>query len=111
MKKVPPKLQPWFDARQRFKLTHAEVQMARELGMNPKNFASLANTQQEPWKAPLRQIIANCYRKSFGRETPQVVRSLEEMITAEQDRRARKLAKKAQSLPDSGRNESSSSAA
>lgn len=111
MKKVPPKLQPWFDARQRFKLTHAEVQMARELGMNPKNFASLANTQQEPWKAPLRQFIANCYRKSFGRETPQVVRSLEEMITAEQDRRARKLAKKAQSLPDSGRNESSSSAA
>ncbi|MDP2370640.1 hypothetical protein [Rhodoferax sp.] len=102
MKRIPLKLQPWFDARQRFKLTHAEVQMARELGMNPKQFGGLANTRQEPWKVPLREFIANCYRKSFGREAPQDVRSLEEMITADQDRRARKLEKKAQALADYG---------
>jgi hypothetical protein len=93
MKQIPQKLQPWFEARQRFKLTHAEVQMARELGMNPKKFGSLANERQEPWKAPLREFIANCYRKSFGRDAPQEVRSLEEVVAAEHVRRARKQEK------------------
>jgi hypothetical protein len=101
MKPIPQKLQPWFDARQRFKLTHAEVQMARELGMNPKKFGSLANERQEPWKVPLREFIANCYRKSFGRDAPQDVRSLEQVVVTEQDRRARKQEKK-QSLAKHG---------
>jgi hypothetical protein len=104
MKQVPHKLQPWFDARQRFKLTHAEVQMARELGMNPRKFGSLANERQEPWKTPLREFIANCYRKSFGRDAPQDVRSLEEVVAGEQDRRARKQEKK-QSLAKHGSSE------
>ena len=94
MKRIPHKLQPWFDARQRFKLTHAEVQMARELGMNPKKFGSLANERQEPWKVPLREFIANCYQKSFGRDVPQEVRSLEEITAAEHGRRARKQQKR-----------------
>ena len=29
---IPSKLQPWFEARQRFRLGHAHIQMARELG-------------------------------------------------------------------------------
>jgi hypothetical protein len=29
-------LVPWFEARKRFKLSHAQTQMARELGMNPR---------------------------------------------------------------------------
>jgi hypothetical protein len=94
MKQVSQKLQSWFDARQRFKLTHAEVQMARELGMNPKKFGNLANERREPWKAPLREFIANCYRKSFGRDAPRDVRSLEEIVATEQGRRARKQEKK-----------------
>ena len=61
MKQMPLKLQPWFEARQRFKLTHAEVQMARELGMNPKKFGSLDNARQEPWKSPPGKFIAACY--------------------------------------------------
>jgi hypothetical protein len=94
MKQIPQKLQPWFDARQRFKLTHAEVQMARELGMNPKKFGSLANERQEPWKAPLREFIANCYRKRYGRAAPQDVRSLEDCVAAEQARVVRMQEKK-----------------
>ena len=31
--KVSQKLQPWIDARKRFRLSHAHVQMARELGV------------------------------------------------------------------------------
>jgi len=94
MKHVPPKLQPWFDARRRFKLTNAEVQMARELGMNPKKFGSLANERQEPWKAPLKEFIASCYRKSFGRSEPQHVFSLEDVVAKEQARREERREKR-----------------
>ena len=53
---IPSKLQPWFEARQRFRLSHAHIQMARELGLNPRKFGSLANGQQEPWKRPLSEL-------------------------------------------------------
>jgi hypothetical protein len=38
---IPASLQPWIDARRRFRLSHDLVQMARELGMNPKKLLSL----------------------------------------------------------------------
>jgi hypothetical protein len=56
-------LESWIDARQRFGLSHAHVQMARELGMNPKKLGKLANHDQEPWKLPLPQFIAALYVK------------------------------------------------
>lgn len=96
MKRIPSKLQPWFEARRRFRLSHAHIQMARELGMNPKKFGSLANESQEPWKVPLPEFIAQCYRKSFGRSEPQHVRSLEQLIEADNLRRQRKQERKAQ---------------
>jgi len=67
----PPKLQPWFDARQRFRLSHIHIQMARELGLNPRKFGALANVQQDSWKRPLAEFIAHCYSKRFGRATPE----------------------------------------
>lgn len=84
MKRIPTKLQPWFEARQRFKLTHAHIQMARELGMNPKKFGSLANVRQQPWKMPLPEFITQCYRKRFARSEPENVRSLEQLIEADE---------------------------
>jgi hypothetical protein len=96
MKRIPSKLQPWFEARRRFRLNHAHIQMARELGMNPKKFGSLANERQEPWKVPLPEFIAQCYCKRFGRSEPQHVRSLEQVIEAEDLRRQRKQERKAQ---------------
>ena len=83
MTKIPPKLKPWFDARRRFKLSDAEIQMARELGLNPKKFGSLANEKQQPWKLPLREFIAECYFKRFKRELPEIVRTLDQVIDAE----------------------------
>jgi hypothetical protein len=50
---IPEKYKKWIEARRRFKLTHAQIQMARELGLNPKKFGSLANNKQEPWKLSL----------------------------------------------------------
>jgi hypothetical protein len=95
MKRIPSKLQPWFDARQRFNLNHAQIQMARELGMNPKKFGSLANERQEPWKVPLTTFIEQCYDERFGREQPENVRSLEQLIEADDLRRKQKQIRKA----------------
>ena len=96
MKRIPSKLQPWFDARRSFNLSHAHIQMARELGMNPKKFGSLANEVQEPWKLPLQDFIAQCYCKRFGRAQPENVRSLEQLIEADDLRRKPKQHRTAQ---------------
>src|SRR5271165_2209821 len=95
MKRVPTKLKPWFEARRRFKLSHAHTQMARELGMNPRKLGSLANEGQEPWKLPLPEFIVKCYRRRFGRSQPEQVRSLEEVVQAEEKRRKEKQVRKA----------------
>jgi hypothetical protein len=67
----------WIEARGRFHLSHAHVQMARELGMNPKKLGKLANHDQEPWKAPLPRFIEDLYLKRFGKERPDVVLPVE----------------------------------
>lgn len=68
----------WIEARRRFHLSHAQVQMARELGMNPKTLGKLANHDQEPWKAPLPRFIEDLYLKRFGKERPDIVVPVEE---------------------------------
>jgi hypothetical protein len=68
----------WIEARRRHRLSDAHVQMARELGMNPRKLGKIDNHRQEPWKAPLPIFIENCYRRAFGRERPERVRSIEQ---------------------------------
>ncbi|MEK7445177.1 MAG: hypothetical protein AABZ70_10005, partial [candidate division NC10 bacterium] len=63
--RIPERLQVWIDARERHHLSHAHVQMARELGMNPKKLGKLDNHQQEPWKLPLSAFIERLYFKRF----------------------------------------------
>lgn len=76
--RIPPDLQVWIDARKRYHLSHAQIQMARELGMNPKKFGGLANHRQEPWKAPLPNFIEDLYERRFGKLAPDRVISIEE---------------------------------
>ena len=87
-KKLPQNLQDWVEARKRFHLSHAHVQMARELGMNPKKLGKLDNHDQESWKAPLPQFIEHLYFKRFGRERPEVVMSVEERARAHDAKKA-----------------------
>lgn len=89
--RIPEKLKAWIEARKRFHLSHAQVQMARELGLNPKKFGKLANHKQEPWKLPLPQFIEHLYWKRFRRERPEAVMSIEEKA---RDERGKKLARK-----------------
>src|SRR5215831_10171080 len=89
---VPAHLQLWIEARRKFRLSHAHVQMAFELGLNPKKLGKLNNHHQEPWKLPLPDFIVKLYRKRCGKDRPDTVRSIEEMAAA---KRAKTLAKKA----------------
>jgi hypothetical protein len=86
--KISQNLQDWIDARRRHRLSHAHVQMARELGMNPKKLGKLDNHDQESWKAPLPQFIEHLYVKRFGRERPEVVMSIEERARAQHAKKA-----------------------
>lgn len=91
---VSLKYQVWIDARKKFRLSHAQIQMARELGMNPKKFGSLNNADQEPWKLPLAEFIEELYHKRFGKTGPDNVRAIEEVARAEKKKRAERSERK-----------------
>ena len=57
IKKIPEKYRIWIEARKRHKLTDLHIQMAKELGMNPRKFGKIDNHKQEQWKAPLPEFI------------------------------------------------------
>ena len=84
--RTPDGLQLWTDARKRHRLSPEQVQMARELGLNPKKLGKLDNHRQEPWKLPLPALIEQLYRKRFGKDRPDVVLSLEDVRKEENGR-------------------------
>jgi hypothetical protein len=89
---IPNQLKPWIDALQRFRLSHAHVQMAFELGLNLKKLGKLANHHQEPWKLPLP--IAKLYLKRLGKTAADAVRTIEQKAAAQAaKKRAKKLRK------------------
>jgi hypothetical protein len=89
-RRMPERLQVWVEARQRHHLSHAHVQMARELGLKPKKLGKLDTYEQEPWKAPLPQFIERLYLRRFGKARPDIVASIEERARMEEDRKARR---------------------
>lgn len=88
--RIPERLQVWIDARERHHLSHAHVQMARELGMNPTKLGKLDNHEQEPWKLPLPAFIEHLYFKRFGKFRADAVVSIEERARREEDKQALK---------------------
>ena len=72
-KKPTRKMQAWIEARKRHHLSHVQVHMARELGMNPAKLGKIDNHKQEPWKLPLPQFIEELYFKRFGKTSPEAV--------------------------------------
>lgn len=95
-KKPSQKMQAWIDARKRYRLSHAHVQMARELGMNPKKLGKIDNHNQEPWKMPLKNFIEHLYFKHFGKGRPDPVLSIEEKIRRDEEKKARRRQEKLQ---------------
>jgi len=86
-KRIPDKYQIWIDVRKRYRLSDVHIQMARELGMNPKKFGKVVNEKQEPWKKPLPAFIEDVYLKRFGRDRPADVKSIEEVFRAKEKKK------------------------
>ena len=68
--------------------------MARELGMNPKKFGSLANHKQVSWKLPLPQFIEEIYFKHFKKRAPENVRSIEQIVKDKNKKNIERKAKR-----------------
>ena len=81
-KRIPDKYQIWIDARKRFHLSHAHIQMARELGLNPKKFGKLASSKQEPWKAPLPALSSHCERNEVERSNLLIYKELRDCFAS-----------------------------
>jgi hypothetical protein len=84
--KPDPKMQEWIDARRRHHLSHAQVQMARELDMSPMKLGKLDNHEHEPWKMPLREYIEHLYLKRFGKLAPDNITSIDERWRVHQEK-------------------------
>lgn len=95
-RKPNQKIQPWIDARKRYHLSHAQVQMARELGMNPMKLGKLDNHEQEPWKMPLRAYIEHLYQQRFGKPFPDNTMPVEERSRLAQEKKKAQRASKQQ---------------
>lgn len=81
-------------AQKRHRLSDKQVQMARELGLNPDKLGKIDNHKQEPWKAPLPQFIEEIYFKRFKREEPETVKPLKQILKEmEVKKQLRKLEK------------------
>lgn len=91
---IPNKLKIWIDVRKRYHLTDAQIQMAREIGLNPHKFGKLANEKQEPWKKPLPEFIEEIYFKRFGKRQSDVVRSIEQLVQDQREKKAERKARK-----------------
>ncbi len=63
-------MQAWIEALTRHHLSHAQIHMACELGMNPAKLGKIDNHKQEPWKLPLPQFIEELYFRRFGKGRP-----------------------------------------
>lgn len=84
--KTPNKYQICIDVRKTYHLSHAHMQMARELGMNPKKFGKIAHHKQEPWKAPVPVLIENlCFKKRFGKKRPGEVKRIEHVAKRQRE--------------------------
>jgi hypothetical protein len=100
--KIPEKYRAWIDARNRFHLTDTQVQMARELGLNPNKLEKLAHENEAYSKKPLPEYIEETYLKRFDNRPPEGVRSIEQIIV---DQREKKAERKAGQDPAATENE------
>ena len=91
---IPQKYQVWIEVHSRYHLSDAQAQMARELGLNPHKFGRLANEKQEPWKKPLPEFIEEIYFKRFGKRRPDVVRSIEQLVQDQREKKSERKARK-----------------
>lgn len=57
----------WALAKKKCRLNVEEIQMAKEMGLNPKSLIKNIPNKSEQWKAPVKVWIRDMYEKRFGR--------------------------------------------
>ena len=87
-------LEKWVVAQKRHRLSDKQVQMARELGLNPDKLGKIDNHKQETWKVPLPQFIESIYFKRFKRENPETVKPLKQIMAEMEVKKKQQKAKK-----------------
>ena len=87
-------LEKWLVAQNRHRLSDKQVQMARELGLNPGKLGKIDNHRQEAWKVPLPQFIEEIYFKRFKQEEPETVKPLKQIMAEMEVRKKQQKAKK-----------------
>ena len=84
-------LEKWMVAQKRHHLSDRQVQMARELGLNPDKLGKIDNHKQEVWQTPLPQFIESIY---FKRENPETVKPLKQIMAEMEVKKKQQKAKK-----------------
>lgn len=56
----------WEEAKKKCRLNVATVQMAKEMGLNPKSLIKNIPNSKEQWKAPVHVWIQDMYEERFG---------------------------------------------
>ncbi|MDP8240022.1 MAG: hypothetical protein P9X24_13100 [Candidatus Hatepunaea meridiana] len=53
----------WADAKRRCRLSMEDIQMAKEMGLNPRSLIKNIPSPSEQWKTPVKQWIREMYEK------------------------------------------------
>lgn len=56
----------WAEAKKKCQLNAATVQMAKEMGLNPKSLIKNIPNSKQQWKAPVHVWIQEMYEERFG---------------------------------------------
>lgn len=64
----------WVEAKKKCKLNAEEIQMAKEMGLNPKSLIKNIPNKNEQWKAPVKIWIREMYEERFGKTSVSSVR-------------------------------------
>ena len=63
---------PWAYVKRKYRLNARQIAMAKELGIRPKKFGSMAPNKSEQRKGPLGEFIEECYYKRFKDREPEI---------------------------------------
>lgn len=64
--KKKPSAEPWVEVKTKCRLNESEIQMAKQLGLNPRKLiANQASRKDEPWKGSLSDWVRDVYEKRF----------------------------------------------
>lgn len=53
----------WIEAKKRCRLSDEDIQMAKEIGLNPKSLIKNIPNKSEQWKAPVKVWIRGMYEE------------------------------------------------